>query len=135
MNLYIEIRDGQPYQHPILESNLKMCFPEIDTENLPANFAKFERVQLDWIGVYQVYEGVSYEWFDGVVKDVHKVRDMTPEEKTAKQNGVKEWWATKGFPSWVFDELNCRFVAPVPKPTDGKDYSWDEQTTSWVERS
>jgi hypothetical protein len=31
-----------------------------------------------------VYEGVTYQWFDGVVKDVHSVRPMTDEERTTK---------------------------------------------------
>jgi hypothetical protein len=136
MKLYIQIRDGKPYEHPILESNFKEAFPDVDTENLPSNFAKFERVTLDWLGVYQVHEGVSYEWVDGIVKDVHKVRDMTLAEKTAKQDSVKNWWAENGrYPSWVFDELNCRYVAPVPMPTDGKNYAWDEATISWKERT
>jgi hypothetical protein len=37
------------------------------------------------------------------------------------------------FPSWVLDEFSCLWEAPVPYPTDGKRYSWDEDTTSWVE--
>lgn len=34
-------------------------------------------------------------------------------------------------PSWVLDE-NFDWVAPIPYPTDGLDYSWDEETLSWV---
>lgn len=37
------------------------------------------------------------------------------------------------YPSWVLDEATCRWDAPVPYPTDGKQYYWDEATTSWVE--
>ena len=37
------------------------------------------------------------------------------------------------FPSWVLDEDTCLWNAPVAMPTDGKHYSWDEATTSWVE--
>ena len=37
------------------------------------------------------------------------------------------------YPSWVLDESSCLWNAPVPYPTDGKRYSWDEDTTSWVE--
>lgn len=37
------------------------------------------------------------------------------------------------FPSWVLNEDTCRWDAPVPMPTDGKRYVWDEQTTSWTE--
>lgn len=37
------------------------------------------------------------------------------------------------YPSWVINETTCQWEAPVPYPTDGKMYSWDEQTQSWVE--
>jgi hypothetical protein len=35
--------------------------------------------------------------------------------------------------SWVLDEETCLWVAPVPMPTDGKNYEWDEDSISWVE--
>jgi hypothetical protein len=37
------------------------------------------------------------------------------------------------FPSWVFDEDICRWLAPTVKPDDGKPYRWDEDNTEWVE--
>lgn len=40
--------------------------------------------------------------------------------------------APKPFPSWTLNESTCRWEAPVPYPTDGEQYSWDEDTTSWV---
>jgi len=36
------------------------------------------------------------------------------------------------FPSWTLNENTCRWDPPVPMPTDGKFYYWDEATTSWV---
>ena len=39
----------------------------------------------------------------------------------------------KPFPSWVLNESTCQWQAPVSMPTDGKMYSWDEGTLSWVE--
>lgn len=38
----------------------------------------------------------------------------------------------KPFPSWVLNGNNCQWDAPIPYPTDGKTYSWDENTVSWV---
>lgn len=38
----------------------------------------------------------------------------------------------KRFASWILDESTCRWKAPIPYPTDGELYSWDEDTTSWV---
>jgi hypothetical protein len=37
------------------------------------------------------------------------------------------------FASWVLNETTCQWEAPVAYPTDGKQYSWDENTVSWVE--
>lgn len=39
----------------------------------------------------------------------------------------------KAFPSWVIDETKWQWKAPVDKPDDGKNYSWNEETTSWDE--
>ena len=134
LKLYIQIKDGNPINHPILEDNLVQAFPNIDLINLPPEFAKFMRIPTPEIGVYEIYEGVTYEWEDNIVKDVHHVRQMTNAEKTLKQNEVKENWANNnGFPSWVFNEITCSFGPPIPYPNDGKNYNWDEETTQWVE--
>lgn len=39
----------------------------------------------------------------------------------------------KPYPSWTLDNSTADWVAPVPMPTDGKMYSWNETTQSWVE--
>ena len=39
----------------------------------------------------------------------------------------------KPFNSWVLNETSCLWEAPVAYPTDGKMYTWDETSTSWVE--
>ena len=41
--------------------------------------------------------------------------------------------APQPYPSWVLDEDTYQWDAPVPYPTDDLMYSWDEDTTSWVE--
>jgi hypothetical protein len=35
--------------------------------------------------------------------------------------------------SWIFDETTLDWVAPIPYPTDGKSYVWDEAIQNWVE--
>ena len=37
------------------------------------------------------------------------------------------------FESWVLDEDTCLWEAPVPYPTDGADYVWDEEASNWSE--
>ena len=39
----------------------------------------------------------------------------------------------KPYNSWVLDEDTCLWNSPTPMPTDDKRYSWNEDTTSWVE--
>jgi hypothetical protein len=39
----------------------------------------------------------------------------------------------KPYPSWVLNSDTAQWDAPVPMPTDGKKYSWDEASQSWVE--
>ena len=39
------------------------------------------------------------------------------------------------FASWVLNNDTAQWEAPTPYPDDGKRYSWDEETTSWVELS
>jgi hypothetical protein len=39
----------------------------------------------------------------------------------------------KPFESWVLNEDSCLWDAPVPYPTDGAVYVWDEETVAWVE--
>lgn len=39
------------------------------------------------------------------------------------------------YASWVLNEDTCLWDAPTPYPSDGKMYTWDEDTTSWVEET
>ena len=35
------------------------------------------------------------------------------------------------YESWNLDPDTCQWVAPVPMPTDGQMYSWNETTQTW----
>lgn len=37
------------------------------------------------------------------------------------------------YASWTLNETTCLWDAPVAMPTDGKLYSWNEESQSWVE--
>jgi hypothetical protein len=38
----------------------------------------------------------------------------------------------KPFSSWLLNEDSCLWESPIPYPNDGKQYQWNEETTSWV---
>jgi hypothetical protein len=37
----------------------------------------------------------------------------------------------KPFDSWLLNEDTCQWEAPVPYPTDGEYYSWNEELQQW----
>ena len=136
MNLYIQIQDGAPINHPALESNLLDAF----NNNIPSTWEPFDRIEQPIIGLYQVLEKYTPDYLkvDGRWKDVWYLRDMTTVEKTAKQQAVKDAWLANAnysnFTSWTFSEDICNYEPPVPLPVDDKIYFWQGTTNSWVER-
>ncbi len=40
--------------------------------------------------------------------------------------------APQPYASWTLDEATCRWQAPVPMPSEGGPWTWDEETLSWV---
>jgi hypothetical protein len=133
MNLLIRIKDGVPFEHPILLDNFLSAFPNVDINNLPPEFAWFKRVARPVLGVYEKNQTVSYELVDGVYTDVWRAQPMTEQEKIDLQNTTKAKWAVDpGWTSWIFNEEICRFDPPVPVPSDGQAYRWDEPSVSWV---
>lgn len=148
MELYIRLVNGKPIDHPIMKENMISAYPHVDLDNLPDNWARFERVPQPRTGPYQLAT-VEYGWENGVVKDIWTVTDMSTEEKQAKISTVQENFAADGgFASWVFDEERCCFVPPEPLPADmvketvipepypktGKAYIWDIDQERWVEQ-
>lgn len=114
MELFIRIKDGQPFEHPIFIDNFRQVFPDVDTNNLPAEFARFVRIAAPSIGPYEKNQTVSYQLIDGVYTDVFSVEQMTAEEIAAKQQSVKDAWALDGLESWIFNKLTCAFEPPPP---------------------
>ena len=148
MELYIQIRNGQPFEHPIFGDNFRQAFPHIDVNNLPPEFAKFERVERPKLGAYQVLiqDEPTYEFVDGIWKDVWHVRDMTTEEiaaahqkaeedKAVAMQAVKDAWAAlpnrDNFTAWTFDEATLRYLPPIPRPNDGNLYKWSNEENNW----
>lgn len=84
--LYIQIRDGQPYEHPIMADNFKEAFPDVDVTQLPNDrFARFVRLPKPPAPQGKIYGSTTYAWDGNVVTDVHHFRVMTGEELDAQQ--------------------------------------------------
>lgn len=77
---------------------------------------------------------------------VHYVPNSNPPEPSEDQSkainknyaGIGYSWDGIGFaapqpyPSWILNPDTYLWEAPVPYPTDGGTYTWDEATQSWV---
>ena len=132
MNLYIRIVDGKIFEHPIVEDNMITAFPDVDLDNLPPEFCKFERIDPPILGPYEKNLKVQYVMHGDVCRDVFSCERMSDEEKLEKQNSVKEEFAiSPNYASWTFNEETCMFDPPVPYPTDGKSYEWNEANQNW----
>lgn len=139
MNLYIQVQNEMPVNHPALESNLISAFGEI-----PSNWEAFVRVQKPILGVYEVFESEepSYKKIEGIWTDVWAIRAMTELEKEEVQNQVKERWATQyqasNWVAWVYDENTNSYIPPIPEPEldqtkldQGIFTLWSGETNSW----
>ena len=84
---------------------------------------------------------------DGNVEDEEDQKVYTP-SATSDGDGLRKNYAGVGhtydasrdafyepqpYPSWTLDNDTCQWNAPTAMPDDGKMYSWDEDTLSWVE--
>jgi hypothetical protein len=41
----------------------------------------------------------------------------------------------KPYPSWTLDDATCLWQAPVPMPTEGGPWEWDESAREWIENA
>jgi hypothetical protein len=128
MKLFIKVKDGEPVDHPITAENFAQAFPDIDTKNLPPEFAIFIRVPWPNLDRFEVYEGVTYEWNGWAFTDVHRVRPMNSAERTEVIDRIK---AGRPSASWTWDEENVRWVPPN-RPTEGGPWRVDAASMDWV---
>jgi len=47
--------------------------------------------------------------------------------------GRDAFYEPQPFPSWNLDEESCLWQSPIPYPTDGKEYRWNESELNWIE--
>ena len=136
MKLYIETENGQFKNHPAFEDNLIQAFGAV-----PTHWEPFTRVERPVPGVYQMLESgeAIYAKVDGVWTDVWTVRDLTVEEKTAKQQAVVTAFNDRpqasNWSAWALDEATCTMQSPISRPAfvEGKLVFWCGADANWKE--
>ena len=91
----------------------------------------------------QVYRQTSYNTRGGVYYIPNTNEPGPDQSKALRKNyaGIgfvydsqrDAFISPKPFASWVLNEISCDWDAPIPKPTDGKFYRWNEKQLTWVE--
>lgn len=136
MKLFIQVKDGQPVNHPAFEENLIQAFGQV-----PNDWQQFNRVPCPEVGAYEVLdsEEPTYQKVDGVWQDVWALRPMTDAEKAVKQQAIKDAWAARpqatNWAAWVFNELTAQYEPPIPRPAPvaGKIVFWCGADNNWKE--
>jgi hypothetical protein len=136
MNLYIETENGVAKNHPAFMDNLIQAFGSI-----PEHWEQFTRVERPVLGVYEVMTSnePTYEKVNGVWTDVWHKRDLTAEEKTAKQQAVITTFTSQdqasNWSAWTLDESTCTMVPPIPRPepVEGVLVFWCGANNNWKE--
>ena len=100
------------------------------------NIATTEQAGVDFLNnlynTRDVWKQTSYNTIGGV----HKLGG-TPFRKNHAGVGYTydqtrdAFIAPKPFNSWTLNETTCLWEAPTAYPTDGEDYTWNEETTTW----
>jgi hypothetical protein len=132
MNLYIEVENGLTKNHPAFEENLIQAFGSV-----PENWEPFLRIERPTPTIYQVLESDEsiYAKVDGIWTDVWALRDMTLEEKNAKQQVVIDVFNSReqasNWSAWIFDEATCKMIPPIPRPEPDQTKLDAEIKTFW----
>lgn len=99
---------------------------------------------IDWEDFYGAVR-TSYNTGGGVYYDPETNQPALDQNKAFRKNfaGIGYTYdktrdafiPPKPFESWLLNEATCCWDSPVPYPTDGKIYYWDETSLSWIEHN
>ena len=42
------------------------------------------------------------------------------------------FYSPKTYESWILNKINWKWESPIPYPTDGNEYYWDEDSLDWI---
>ena len=89
----------------------------------------------------EIYKQTSYNTRGGVHYDPQTNEPSEDQSKAFRKNYAcigfvydefrDAFISPKQFASWVLNEQSCLWEAPVPYPTDGNLYDWNEENQSW----
>jgi len=128
MALFIQIKDGQPINHPAYDFNLVQAFGMI-----PSDWAMFNRIQqpADLITSPFQTANCTYELSsDGVTwEDKWTAVEMSDEEKASL---IAQTEANPPGPNVTLNTTTLQWTPNTTKPDDGNKYYWNFQSGEWI---
>jgi len=109
---------------------VRVYVPEQDWVDAQADSNKYVQTS------YNTRGGKHYDPDTGLEDDKPPLRKNYAGTGAVYDSVKNAFYAPQPFPSWTLNEDTCWWEAPVAYPADAtpeKPYTWDEDTTSWVE--
>ena len=113
-------------------------YAQIDSNNIVTQVIVIDNKDTaDANGIEKEYIGAAYceRLFGGTWKQTSynaTIRKNYAGIGYAYNADIDAFVAPKPYASWTLD-ANAQWQAPTAMPTDGKMYSWNEETQTWVE--
>ena len=117
-------------------------FAEIDANNIVQQVLVISKENIDtgnwgspssWIQTSYNTHGGKHYGQDGVEDSGVALRYNYAGEGYTYDTDKDAFIAPQPYPSWTLVEATCQWEAPVAYPIDDKKYTWNEDTTNWVE--
>lgn len=95
-----------------------------------------------WIETsYNVRGGVYYDTLTNLPVEDQSVIKNSPGRMRKNYAGIGYTYdknrdafiPPQPYPSWILNEETCLWDSPVPYPTNGQSYIWNEETQTWTE--
>jgi len=103
-------------------------FAKIDSNNIVTQVIVAEQDFINSGAVGDSFLWVQTSYSSSFRKNYAAVGDTYDKTKDA-------FIAPKPYASWTLVEDTCQWTAPTAMPDDGKMYNWNEDTTSWKEKT
>jgi hypothetical protein len=116
-------------------------------EIFTVNNIEIEQIGIDFLNnLYKtndVWKKTSYNTRGGIHYQADNNTPSLDQSKAFRKNyaGIGYYYDSirdafippKLFPSWILNEESCLWDSPVPYPSDGKMYTWNEEILNWQE--
>ena len=113
---FAKLNDDNIVEQIIVVANEELLKDDVESEQKGIEFCQ-SLFGEDSRWIQTSYSGSFRKRYAGVGDFYDEMRDI--------------FYAPKLFASWIFDEQKGEFVAPIPYPTDGAYYEWNEAEGEW----